>query len=657
MVQLMHKLKKYMLNKKNFSFLEKPAEAILAIVFLLVLPALSLAWVASNNESLNTELKSISSTSSTTTEIKTEQTTSSTTDSLVIDNTTPTTTDTEQAMSTTTSLIKEGGSETSEQTNQKESDSTASDNDTTQDEALRTTTDTEEDDDNKEREDEEDEEGESREKDEEEEDEEKENKEEEEGENKSSDAKTTKEALLAPTETITNAEKATSTNNSAPKTIKSPKPEEKTDTKYKSAKKPQQTKNIICLEKEIKDEDACRTFFQENKKEEVKSVMIEQKISPECRLAGITDLSKCELYVLKINMPEECRLAGITTKDGCSRLIEQNYKRPQKCDSLNENECGKLMDELILARIDEQKLIKSVQDKISPIINNHIEIKDSPSGTSFISRDEKRQIKAIEAPEIKALEAALPFNKSERVSFIILPTATSTQIAAPALIVLDSDFDGLPDEMEARLGTDPNNKDSDNDGYEDGLEVRTGHNPLGADKKELSLSGVEKAIVNKVALEQPDMSGPEKITESLSIKEVITERRDDKEALKLSGKALPGEIVTLYIYSAMPIIITVKADASGNWVYTLDKTLVDGGHEAYVVINDENGKIVEKSAAFSFFVKEAQAVTIDDYLRADVNLGADTPETMTNWFIAGGIGLIIFAIAIYIIYSRRRSNP
>ena len=45
---------------------------------------------------------------------------------------------------------------------------------------------------------------------------------------------------------------------------------------------------------------------------------------------------------------------------------------------------------------------------------------------------------------------------------------------------LDSDGDGLTDEEEMRLGTDPLNPDTDGDGFPDGLEVALGSNPLDA---------------------------------------------------------------------------------------------------------------------------------------------------------------------------------
>ena len=36
---------------------------------------------------------------------------------------------------------------------------------------------------------------------------------------------------------------------------------------------------------------------------------------------------------------------------------------------------------------------------------------------------------------------------------------------------VDSDYDGLSDDMEKKLGTDPHNPDTDDDGLSDGFEV------------------------------------------------------------------------------------------------------------------------------------------------------------------------------------------
>ena len=45
---------------------------------------------------------------------------------------------------------------------------------------------------------------------------------------------------------------------------------------------------------------------------------------------------------------------------------------------------------------------------------------------------------------------------------------------------IDSDGDGVPDEDEIRLRTNPLNSDTDHDGYPDGLEIVLGSDPLDA---------------------------------------------------------------------------------------------------------------------------------------------------------------------------------
>ncbi|MDP9359499.1 MAG: MSCRAMM family adhesin SdrC [Chloroflexota bacterium] len=62
--------------------------------------------------------------------------------------------------------------------------------------------------------------------------------------------------------------------------------------------------------------------------------------------------------------------------------------------------------------------------------------------------------------------------------------AQESSSAAPAAIELDGDGDGLMDEQELQIGTDPNKYDTDGDGLSDGSEASSegwGTNPLKAD--------------------------------------------------------------------------------------------------------------------------------------------------------------------------------
>jgi len=167
----------------------------------------------------------------------------------------------------------------------------------------------------------------------------------------------------------------------------------------------------------------------------------------------------------------------------------------------------------------------------------------------------------------------------------------------------DSDQDGLSDEEEKRLGTDPNNPDSDGDGFIDGDEIKNGYNPL-------KFSPGDKS--DKMIFQDPrklGKSSPEFAVKKVEMKTKQQEKQ--RNVLHLSGTAIPNSYVNIYIYSTAPVIVTVRTDENGNWSYDLDKHLDDGEHEAYVVLTDNTGKITAKSAPFSF-VKTAQAITVSD---------------------------------------------
>ncbi|MFA4937086.1 MAG: CARDB domain-containing protein [Patescibacteria group bacterium] len=75
-----------------------------------------------------------------------------------------------------------------------------------------------------------------------------------------------------------------------------------------------------------------------------------------------------------------------------------------------------------------------------------------------------------------------------------IPVSTSEQVVAK-----DSDGDGLDDQFETAIGTNPMNKDTDNDGYDDGMEISSGYSPLGPGKTTVDASLV-KRLEGKIIL-------------------------------------------------------------------------------------------------------------------------------------------------------------
>lgn len=74
-----------------------------------------------------------------------------------------------------------------------------------------------------------------------------------------------------------------------------------------------------------------------------------------------------------------------------------------------------------------------------------------------------------------------------------------------ALEANDLDRDGLLNDQETTLGTDPNNPDTDHDGQDDGFEVRAGTNPLNASSL-FRISNIE-LTETQVSLSWPSLAG------------------------------------------------------------------------------------------------------------------------------------------------------
>lgn len=202
-----------------------------------------------------------------------------------------------------------------------------------------------------------------------------------------------------------------------------------------------------------------------------------------------------------------------------------------------------------------------------------------------------------------------------------------TQVLAQRLGVRmfqDTDSDGITDYDEVNIYyTDPKRSDTNGDGASDGDQLLSGTDPLADKSLSLSIStqaptATSTRIVspgassNAIAYENPKLAG-EKKPFLLAVKNVESVTKEDPDtsatstALVLTGTALPNSFVTLYIFSD-PIVVRVKADSSGAWVYTLDAELPDGTHEVVSAITDTGGRILAKSEAAPF-VKTAAAVS------------------------------------------------
>jgi hypothetical protein len=225
---------------------------------------------------------------------------------------------------------------------------------------------------------------------------------------------------------------------------------------------------------------------------------------------------------------------------------------------------------------------------------------------------------------------------------------------------IDSDRDGVSNDEERRIGTDPYSADSDKDGYLDGDEIRAGSDPLKSAKigndKIVFESPKDKGEVKTdiVKIDSAEMVSPEGEKGNNTISGISTEKN-----LQIKGRGLPYSFVTIYIYSDTPTIVTVMTDENGNWTYTMDKNIEDGQHEVYVAITDNGGHINAKSSPFAF-IKTAQAVTKVSAEEISKSQGAllQSPVSASRSRQVTAIGIIIIIslftaialIGLYLVY-------
>ncbi len=452
---------------------------------------------------------------------------------------------------------------------------------------------------------------------------------------------------------------------------------------------PQTKANISqkCKDANISDPQKCDDYMRANtlseeckkenitNQEECKKLMEALAMPEECKRQGITKKEECELYLIKKNMPKECLDANIKTRAECDELMFKKYS-PEECKQAgieNEGECKDFMANKYAKKIkcegldESQCAINIKENHLGDIAANSAITKEIKKNAAHFS-GETMEAGQLEE-KIKSTAKIIPVARKE--TKLKIMTATEATIldkndtfitTSPLALMFDTDGDGLTDEMEKRMDTDPENPDSDGDGYTDGTEVKEKYNPLGAGKKDTATSPIDKAILENKTLGQPKTDG--EFSKELTIEPIKNiEAKKDKETkaqgYALSGNAKPNSVISLYIYSDLPLIVTTQTDEFGNWQYELTESLIDGEHEIYVAINDNTGNIVSKSNPISFFIQEAKAMTVQDFVAAAPALANEnaiikttvaSSENLIKYYIIIAIAIVAIGILLFIIF-------
>lgn len=273
-------------------------------------------------------------------------------------------------------------------------------------------------------------------------------------------------------------------------------------------------------------------------------------------------------------------------------------------------------------------------------------INDVLTEMDTVSASEETRVKIAAYAESKVTRALERIEADVERTNQIIAERTATEAKT------DSDEDGITDYDEITIyKTDPMVADSDGDGFIDGAEVMSGYDPVNPDPEAA------------VAYESPKEVGVVR-EDVLAVHSITTEdfgddvSPDKNPTAVITGRAFPNSFVTLYIFST-PVVVTVRTEADGSWVYRFDKELEDGEHQIYIGVTDNAGKIVAKSNPFTF-VKEAQAYTAVDAPISGAIVANDDNDFLSTQriiYLVVSIAVVAIGLVLIILGLRLEARP
>jgi hypothetical protein len=357
--------------------------------------------------------------------------------------------------------------------------------------------------------------------------------------------------------------------------------------------------------------------------------------------------------------------APVTTADNVRQPVK-SVEEPVVTDDLNPNETVREVRNFAPVDLDARKEDEALQndvqkaseqlfmqnsEKITELLNNYASARQSDDAivikTARAALTDLRvelENTALVDKKLTGIADDVILEMSQKLADLQNKVDTFEQIRkerSGGQSAIDTDNDGIPDYDEVNLyRTDPNEPDTDGDGFADGIEIVRGFDPLDDTAEAVIEFESPRATVGLI---QTDILVVEEV---IPVIHTITETQDTSVRTEIRGRGLPNSFVTLYIFST-PTIVTIKTDADGSFVYTLENELEDGAHEVFVAMTDNTGSIVAQSNPFSF-IKEAQAFTPVDATGGDV-IGGDTAvqSSVSNSYNAGiGVGVLAFGLIL-----------
>lgn len=361
----------------------------------------------------------------------------------------------------------------------------------------------------------------------------------------------------------------------------------------------------------------------------------------QCFSLGLYTNEACEQYKRRLYLTDACQEQKLANAAECRSYLLDHYRNEIDCGTMTEAQCQQTVGDNFLGQLIANVKGRDALDQ---------ELRGLPGHRTTLVRLGQLVVSAKRnVPEIMSLAVsdsqsgqAVTLLSSESKSVIDQETSTLTT-SLPSVMVIDSDQDGVPDEMEDFFATDKSKGDSDRDGYLDGEEIAHGYNPMGAGVLNRDLAPAVSAVIKARVLQQPIVSG-----QSDNKMQVTSARQENGSGgFYFEGRAAPGSVALLYLYSQLPLVTAVQTNDQGNWNYTMNWKLADGQHSMYVASVDSGGKIVVRSQPLPFLVSAGKLTQAEALVPAVSSLTVDSSVFLSREAIFYII--IIFLAAAFIL--------
>lgn len=405
------------------------------------------------------------------------------------------------------------------------------------------------------------------------------------------------------------------------------------DLATSSLPKPETIANSIdCQRSGIDDPALCQQYQAE----------INDSLAMACIEKNIFNSENCEKYIFE-SKNNTCLEQKINDPIKCREYLYQKYAKDLSCNITATSTCPQVVRDEYIARLAyelEQKnkflnIIKNLDANNLTLnaLNDELVVADlGRSNLSLVPSDKK----------IKILKIKNQNNLDE---------TNNLYFSAPVGIMSDGDGDALPDDLESYYGTDPKKADSDDDGHLDGEEIAKGYDPLSAGKLGKDRLALEELLATGASIEEPRLSNVAEL-ENWSVSSAQASSR----GLQLSGKATPDTWVNIFVYSAVPLVMSTQTDASGQWSYSLIDPLTEGVHQVYVASHDQSGKLLARSAPITFLVANIR----DDLPPVGVGqeimvIGEEAAaKNWTIYYVGGGALLLLVLLLLVFGWLKHR---